>query len=100
MSDLSLYAVTVLAVVLVYAITNPPLPSHTHAVFIYCWYSYAFPISSGIWFGVINFAVHGVMYAYYAVRASGRRPPKWVAQCVTSIQLSQMFGGEWGVREG
>lgn len=32
MSDLSLYAVTVLAVVLVYAITNPPLPSHTRSV--------------------------------------------------------------------
>ncbi len=64
-------------------------------MFIYCWYSYAFPISTGIWFGVINFSVHGVMYAYYAVRASGRRPPKWVAQCVTSIQLSQMFGGKY-----
>ena len=34
------------------------------------------------------------MYAYYAVKASGRSPPKWVAKCITTVQLSQMFVGE------
>lgn len=66
---------------------------HHVTVFIYCWYSYAYPISTGIWFGVVNYAVHAIMYAYYAVRASGRRPPRWIAKTITSIQLSQMFAG-------
>ena len=66
---------------------------HHVTVFIYCWFSYAFPISTGIWFGIVNFIVHAIMYAYYAVRASGRSPPKWVAQTITAIQISQMFAG-------
>lgn len=66
---------------------------HHVTVFIYCWYSYAFPISTGIWFGIINYHVHAIMYAYYAVKASGRSPPRWVAKTITTVQLSQMFGG-------
>lgn len=66
---------------------------HHVTVFIYCWYSYAFPISTGIWFGIVNYIVHGIMYAYYAVKASGRSPPRWVAKSITTIQLSQMFAG-------
>ena len=66
---------------------------HHVSVFIYCWYSYAYPISTGIWFGIVNFIVHGIMYTYYAVKASGRSPPRWVAQAITTIQLSQMFVG-------
>ncbi len=66
---------------------------HHITVFIYCWFSYAYPISTGIWFGMVNYSVHGIMYAYYAVKASGRSPPRWVAKSVTTIQLSQMFAG-------
>jgi len=66
---------------------------HHVTVFIYCWYSYAYPISTGIWFGIVNYSVHAIMYAYYAIRASGRIPPKWVAKSITTIQLSQMFVG-------
>lgn len=66
---------------------------HHVTVFIYCWFSYAFPISTGIWFGIVNFSVHALMYAYYAVKASGRTPPRWVAKSITTIQLSQMFVG-------
>lgn len=66
---------------------------HHVSVFIYCWYSYAYPISTGIWFGIVNFIVHGIMYMYYAVKASGRSPPRWVAKVITTIQLSQMFVG-------
>ena len=66
---------------------------HHVTVFIYCWFSYAYPISTGIWFGIVNYTVHAIMYAYYAVRASGRYPPKWVAKSITSIQLSQMIVG-------
>ena len=66
---------------------------HHVSVFIYCWYSYAYPISTGIWFGFVNLCVHGVMYMYYAVKASGRSLPRWVAKVITTIQLSQMFMG-------
>lgn len=66
---------------------------HHVTVFIYCWFSYAFPISTGIWFGIVNYTVHAIMYAYYAVKASGRSPPKWIAKSITTIQLSQMFAG-------
>lgn len=66
---------------------------HHVTVFIYCWYSYAYPISTGIWFGMVNFTVHAIMYAYFAVKASGRSPPRWVAKSITTIQLSQMFAG-------
>lgn len=66
---------------------------HHISVFIYCWFSYAYPISTGIWFGTVNYFVHAVMYTYYAIKASGRSPPRWVARCVTILQLSQMFFG-------
>ena len=66
---------------------------HHISVFIYCWFSYAFPISTGIWFGIVNYSVHAIMYAYYAIKASGRHPPRWIARCITTIQLSQMFAG-------
>jgi elongation of very long chain fatty acids protein 6 len=59
----------------------------------YCWYSYGFPISTGVWFGTVNLTVHAVMYTYYAVRASGYNPPRWCARAITSLQLSQMFVG-------
>ena len=66
---------------------------HHFSVFIYCWYSYAFPISTGVWFGTINYFVHAIMYSYYAIKASGRNPPRWIARAITTLQLSQMFLG-------
>lgn len=66
---------------------------HHVTVFIYCWYCYAYPISPGMWFGFFNFFVHAIMYAYYAIKASGRNPPRIVAKCITILQLSQMFMG-------
>ena len=66
---------------------------HHFSVFIYCWYSYAFPISTGVWFGTVNFFVHSIMYSYYAIKASGRNPPRWFARGITTLQLSQMFLG-------
>ena len=68
---------------------------HHITVFIYCWFSYAYPIGPGIWFGVVNYSVHAIMYGYYAITASGRKLPRWVASCITLVQLSQMFVGIW-----
>lgn len=67
---------------------------HHVTVFIYCWFSYAYPMSSGIWFGFMNYGVHSIMYAYYAIRANGHIPiPKFVNKAITLIQLSQMVVG-------
>ena len=66
---------------------------HHFSVFIYCWYSYAYPISTGVWFGTVNYTVHAIMYMYYAAKASGRNPPRWIARAITTLQLSQMFVG-------
>ena len=42
----------------------------------------------------MNYCVHFIMYAYYAVRANGHIPiPKFVNKCVTILQLSQMVLG-------
>ena len=66
---------------------------HHISVSIYCWFSYAYPISTGAWFGIVNYFVHSVMYTYYAVKASGRNPPRIIAKMITILQLSQMFFG-------
>lgn len=39
----------------------------------------------------INFAVHTIMYAYYAASAIGLRPPRQVAKAITTSQTVQMF---------
>lgn len=66
---------------------------HHITVMTYVWYAYGFASATGHWFGGINYVVHSVMYSYYALRASGRRTPSWVQQCITIMQLSQMFFG-------
>ena len=51
-------------------------------------------IHAAQWFIVMNYLVHGVMYTYYAVRASGYyRPPVWVNMFITLLQLLQMVVG-------
>lgn len=76
---------------------------HHISVMCFTWWSYAYPIGPGVMFGTVNYFVHAIMYAYYAYRASGRNLPRWVARCITTLQLSQMFLGIYwnylGVRE-
>lgn len=66
---------------------------HHITVMTYVWYGYGFAAATGHWFGGINYVIHSIMYTYYAVRASGRRAPQWVSQCITVLQLSQMLFG-------
>ena len=66
---------------------------HHATVFMLCWYSYATPASPAVWGRTVNFFVHAVMYTYYAVKASGRYPPRALAQAITTLQLTQMFFG-------
>merc|ERR1719502_1613920 len=46
---------------------------------------------TGIYFVVMNYMVHSIMYFYYFLAAIGK-PPKW-ALMVTIMQLSQMAVG-------
>lgn len=39
----------------------------------------------------INFAIHAVMYTYYALSAINLRPPTHLARAITTAQTAQMF---------
>lgn len=45
------------------------------------------------WFMFMNYAVHSIMYTYYALCSYGLRPPRWVSMTVTSLQTAQMLVG-------
>jgi len=66
---------------------------HHITVLIYTWYSYTDRTSSGRWYIAMNYAVHSVMYSYYALRALKYRAPEWVRMAITLFQLSQMVVG-------
>lgn len=66
---------------------------HHITVLIYTWYSYADRTSSGRWYIAMNYAVHSVMYSYYAMRAMKYRAPQWIRMGITLFQLSQMVVG-------
>merc|ERR1719431_867487 len=66
---------------------------HHVTVLIYCWYSFSEYTAPARWFVVMNFAVHSLMYTYYAFRASRFRIPKYVAMVITTLQLVQMVVG-------
>ena len=69
---------------------------HHITVFMYCWYSYSYITNAQQWFITMNYFVHSIMYAYYALRASGLyRPPIWISMVITSLQLLQMIVGVW-----
>ena len=66
---------------------------HHVTVFIHAWVMYSQQSSGLVWPAMINVAVHSAMYLYFAVKASGRNPPKWISKVLTSIQLVQFFTG-------
>lgn len=74
-----------------------PLPFlhwyHHITVMIYTIYGITDPIAVGHFFAAMNYAVHSLMYSYYTCRAIGFRVPRWMAQFITTLQLSQMFVG-------
>ena len=64
---------------------------HHATVLLYCWHSYATRSSAGLYFVAMNYGVHALMYAYFALTALGGKPA-WGA-IVTVLQISQMFVG-------
>lgn len=65
---------------------------HHCSVLLYCWHSYVWEMPTGIYFVVMNYTVHAIMYFYYFLAAVCAKPPKW-ALMVTIMQLSQMAIG-------
>jgi hypothetical protein len=63
---------------------------HHASVLVYCWTAYAFESPIGIYFTVMNYAVHFLMYAYYALAVYGK--PIW-GNFITTIQILQMALG-------
>ncbi|CAG0917283.1 unnamed protein product, partial [Notodromas monacha] len=66
---------------------------HHVTVLIYCWLGHTTLSATGHCFGCMNFAVHSVMYSYYALKAAGVKVPTQVAFCITTAQLAQMVVG-------
>jgi hypothetical protein len=69
---------------------------HHVTVLLFCWHSYTQIISTGVWFAVVNYGVHSVMYTYYACTQHSKVMKCWVAPIapyITLIQTSQMLFG-------
>jgi elongation of very long chain fatty acids protein 6 len=66
---------------------------HHVTVLVYTWHAYKDHTASGRWFIWMNYAVHALMYSYYALRAVHIRVPKPVAMLVTLLQILQMVVG-------
>lgn len=66
---------------------------HHVTVMIFTWHAYKDHTASGRWFIWMNYGVHALMYAYYALRALRLRLPKAIAMMVTVLQISQMIMG-------
>jgi len=65
---------------------------HHFSVSAYCVYGGMSQITLGIFFGVMNYVVHGYMYTYYTLASFGYRPSKW-ATSITMLQITQMVIG-------
>lgn len=67
---------------------------HHIATLVYTWYATGNLVAAGRYFSCVNFAIHSLMYSYYALRASGvKRMPRQVNVTITSLQLLQMVFG-------
>ncbi|KAK7584144.1 hypothetical protein V9T40_005107 [Parthenolecanium corni] len=66
---------------------------HHITVLLYTWYAYKEYTSSARWFIVMNYCVHSLMYSYYAARAMGFFPPRFIMMLITSLQITQMVIG-------
>lgn len=63
-----------------------------HVSVIFCvFFTVTRELSTLRWYVTQNYAIHSIMYTYYALRAIGVRIPKFVSILITSLQLMQMF---------
>ena len=64
---------------------------HHTTVLVYTWFCLVIMAPPGALFGAVNAFVHSIMYYYYFLTSTGRRP-SW-GKLVTIIQLTQMVVG-------
>ena len=64
---------------------------HHVSVLLFCWHSYAEESSTGLFFCTINYTVHGVMYAYYAMQAGRCKPRFFKPIYVVSVFVCFVF---------
>jgi len=67
---------------------------HHVTVLLFCWHSYVYESSTGLYFVAMNYTVHAVMYGYFFLMAMDLKPgnyfnPMWI----TMMQITQMFIG-------
>jgi elongation of very long chain fatty acids protein 6 len=66
---------------------------HHITVLLYCWHSYVTKSPPGIFFVVMNYSVHAIMYLYYGGMTL-RIVPSWFHPAIiTTFQISQMVVG-------
>jgi elongation of very long chain fatty acids protein 6 len=65
---------------------------HHITVMLFCWHSYVFESTTGLYFIAMNYTVHAIMYGYYFLMALRIKPPI-PAWTITIAQISQMFVG-------
>lgn len=66
---------------------------HHATVLIFVWIATTDLFTPGRWFMCMNYAVHSLMYSYYAFKAKGFRVPKSIAITITLLQIIQMIFG-------
>jgi len=70
---------------------------HHISVLWFVWITYRGFYSGGLVFMALNLFVHSLMYSYYAIRAYGLKPPRFVNKIITSLQIFQMVVGTFSV---
>ena len=67
---------------------------HHITVLVYSWYVLSHSsIATRLWFASINYAIHTLMYSYFAVKSAGLYLPSQIALFITILQILQMFNG-------
>jgi elongation of very long chain fatty acids protein 6 len=66
---------------------------HHVTVLLFCWSSFSTMAASGMYFVMMNYSVHCIMYGYYALQTV-HMVPKWFPPVIITIaQITQMFVG-------
>ncbi|GMS93969.1 hypothetical protein PENTCL1PPCAC_16143, partial [Pristionchus entomophagus] len=66
---------------------------HHAIVVVYATQSYTELVAGCRWFVTMNYAIHALMYAYYALAAAGYRLPRVMSMVITTLQTTQMLIG-------
>lgn len=67
---------------------------HHASVILFAWAAWAYETPCALWYGAMNYAVHALMYAYFAAMGSRWRPVvRKLAPLITALQIAQFAFG-------